>query len=184
MEGKKVKELMLSLEGYPRVREDATLLEAINALELAQLNLPPGRQPHRAILVLDKQGKVVGKLGHLCFLRALEPKYADLGNISVLSHTGVSSEFIQSMMESMRFWHGDMEDLCRRGRFVLAKDAMLPVSESIDEDAGICEAAHQFVMLQTLSILVRRGENVVGILRLSDLFEEVADIIVHSGREE
>ena len=32
---------------------------------------------------------------------------------------------------------------------------------------------HKIVMLQTLSILVKRGEAVTGLLRLSDLFDEI-----------
>ena len=51
---------------------------------------------------------------------------------------------------------------------------MRPVTESIDENASLCEAIHKIVILQTLSILVKRGREVIGLLRLSDLFDEIA----------
>ena len=54
-----VKELMVTLKDYATVNREATLREAILALEKAQLTLDPSRHKHRAILVLDKSGKVV-----------------------------------------------------------------------------------------------------------------------------
>ena len=45
---------------------------------------------------------------------------------------------------------------------------------SIDEGAGLPEAISMFLSQQTLSLLVRRGSRSVGILRLSDLFDELS----------
>ena len=54
--------------------------------------------------------------------------------------------------------------------------ALLPrqATASIDESASLAEAAAVFVERQTLSLLVTRGGQTVGILRLSDLFDELA----------
>ena len=57
---------------------------------------------------------------------------------------------------------------------------MVPIGESIDEDALLTEAIHQMVLMHALSIPVTRHGEVVGILRQSDVFEEVADIIMSS----
>jgi CBS domain-containing protein len=177
MKIKLVKELMLPLSDYAVVSMEASLKEALKALELAQKRLSPDRQPHRAVLVTDKAGKIVGKLGHLGFLKALEPKYNVLGDVERLSRSGLSLEFINSMMDNYRFWQDDFAVLCRRSRNIKIKDVMKPVEESIDENATLTEAIHRIVMWQTLSILVTSGKQVVGILRLSDLFEEVVNII-------
>lgn len=56
MNAKTVKDLMVPLDNYAVVPEDATLLDAIAALEKSQKNLPTGRQPHRAVLVVDAGG--------------------------------------------------------------------------------------------------------------------------------
>ncbi|MGD8411001.1 MAG: hypothetical protein PVF25_12590, partial [Desulfobacterales bacterium] len=58
----KVKELMVPLEDYATVPSGATLLEAILALETAQMTLDPSMHKHRAILALDETGKVVSKM--------------------------------------------------------------------------------------------------------------------------
>ncbi len=84
MEVKKVKDIMLPLDEYAIVSENATLYDAFKALKDSQDKLDPGRQPHRAVLVVNKKNKVLGKVGHLAFLKALEPKYDQLGDLHVL----------------------------------------------------------------------------------------------------
>lgn len=177
MKSKTVKNLMLRLDDYAIVDEDATLLEAINELARAQAKLPPDRMKHRACLVRDKEGRIVGKMGHLAFLKALEPKYSSMGDLKTLSRAGLSQEFVNSMMETYRLWDDTMTDVCKRSRSLKVKDALHPVTENIDEDASLSEAVHKFVMWQTLSILVTRGDEIVGILRLSDVYSEIERII-------
>ncbi len=174
MDTKRVKDLMVPLDEYAVVPEEATLLEAVIALEEAQKRLPDGRAPHRAVLVTDKNKRIVGKVGQLAFLKALEPKYNVLGDLEMLARAGVQAEFISSMMENYQFFQDNLTDLCWRGRNIRVRDVMRPVAEHIDENASLREAIHQIIMLQTLSILVTRGSDVIGLLRLSDLYEEVA----------
>ena len=173
----KVKDVMLSLDDYAVVGEDATMVDALCALEEAQVKLPPGRQPHRAVLVVDKKGDIVGKLGHLAFLKALEPKYDKIGDLDVLARVGLSPEFINSMLDKLSLWKESFEDYVQRARRTKVKEVMHPATESISEDAPLSEAVHKLVMYQTLSLLVTRGDKVVGILRLSDLFSVIAHII-------
>ena len=82
---KYVLDIMLPLNEYAVVSIDATLYDAFISLKEAQKKLPKGRQPHRAVLVVDNKGKIVGKLGHLGFLRALEPRYKNLGQLDMIS---------------------------------------------------------------------------------------------------
>ena len=85
LDSKRVKDVMLPLSEYAVVSEDATLREALLALEEAQRELPPGRQPHRAVLVVDRDKNIVGKAGQLTFLKALEPKSSVLGDLDTLA---------------------------------------------------------------------------------------------------
>lgn len=173
MDTKRVKDLMTPLEGYAVVDENATLLDSVNALEEAQKKLPPGRQKHRAVLVIDKNKEIIGKIGHLAFLKALEPKYNVMGDLKNLTSMGVSQQFVDSLMANYQLFQDNLTDLCRRAAKLTAKEVMHPVSESIDENASLAEGIHTVVMHQSLSILVTRKGQVVGLLRLSDLFEEL-----------
>ena len=180
METKHVKDLMVPIEEYAIIKENSTLYDAFVALEEAQRNLPEGRQPHRAVLVINKKEKLVGKIGHFAFLKALEPKYKDLGNLHTISQAGISTDIITSIMEDFDFWKGEIQEIFKSAKKIKVKQIMHPVTENIDEDASLREALHKIVMWQSLSVLVTKGKQVVGILRLSDLFEYIAQAILNN----
>ncbi len=69
-----IKDLMVPISEYATVSEGATLFEAYLAQEQAQEEYDHTKYRLRAILVLDKNNKVAGKVGQLDVLRALEPK--------------------------------------------------------------------------------------------------------------
>jgi CBS domain-containing protein len=49
--------------------------------------------------------------------------------------------------------------------------------EYVREDASLDEAIHQLVMGKHQSLLVTRGEKIVGILRLTDVFLEIGEVM-------
>jgi len=104
MEKFKVKDLMVPAAQYICVSEDATLYEAVVALEQAQEKYKSKGHPFRAVLVCDKSGKVVGKLAYLEVLRALEPRYSELADLKKVSGFGLSAEFMKSMMDRYELW--------------------------------------------------------------------------------
>ncbi len=175
MEIKSVKELMVPRDQYALVSQEATLLEAIVAIEEAQKRRDRRRQPFRAVLIADKNDKIVGKIGQLAFLKALQPQRDILRDTSKLASAGVSEQFMSSVMDHYRFFQDNLSDLCLRASNLKVKDVMHPVSESIDENASLGEAITKIIQWECLSVLVTRGTEVVGLLRLSDLCQEIAD---------
>jgi len=172
-----VKDIMLSLDEYAVVDEDATMLDALVALDEAQARVPKGRHPHRAVLVKDQRGNITGKLGHLAFFAGLEPKYEELGDLSTLSRAGLSPTFMKSMMQDLALWNMDFDHYARRAMETPVKKVMHPVREHVEETDRIEEAIHKLVMYQTLSLVVTNEDKPVGILRLADLFPVVAKMI-------
>ena len=49
--------------------------------------------------------------------------------------------------------------------------------EFIDKDANLNEAVHQLIIGRHQSLIVSSGKEIVGILRLSDVFREVCNMI-------
>ena len=184
MDTKLVKDLMLPLNEYPTVNEDGTLLDAVNSLENAQHMLRDGSHPHRAVLVIDKDGNVIGKIGQLGFLKALEPGYNYLGDLQLLSKSGLSTELIEVMKENFNFWNDSLKNICERAKTIRVRDVMHPFSESVEEDASLMEAIHTIIMGQTFSLLVRKGQRITGIIRLSDLFSEITNTIINLTSQE
>jgi len=174
---KKVKDLMLPLSEYAIVHLNDTVKYALLALDEAQSKLSPGQEPHRAVLVQDGHGNIVGKIGHLGFLKAFESKHGTSDDIDRLSRAGVAQEFVNSMENHSRFWQDDFALFCRRARSRKISEVMNPIIESIDENATLIEAAHRLLASQTLSILVSEDNKITGLLRLSDVFTFFAQSI-------
>jgi len=174
-----VGELMVPLEEYATVSKEATLREAIFALEKAQMTLDSSRHKHRAILVLDESGKVVSKITMKNILIALEPNYGKVEGTGVLERSGYSPDLIRSMLENSALWTEPLQLFSERAAKLKVGDLIYAPSadEYIDENATLGEAIHQLIMYPFLSLLVTSGEEVVGILRLSDVFTKVCDII-------
>jgi len=178
MNKRQVKDLMIPLHEYALVSSDATLQDAIRILREAHVRRPSNdRLPPRAVLVADADNRVIGQVEMLDILKALEPKYSLLGDISSLSRAGVSDELISSVTDNLSFWQGDMSDACRRVRTMKISEIMHPLKESIDENASLTDGIHKIVMWHTMRILVSRKGEIVGVLRLADLFGAAADCI-------
>ncbi len=174
MDDVRVRDLMVPLSLYGTVNEHHTLAQALDALDASRERLQSHGQPARAVLVVDDGGRVVGQVGHVDFLKALEPKFSLLGDLDTIARAGVSEEFVDSLVENLSFFCGRLDDLCHRAGQIEVRRIMRPVRESIDEDAPLTEAIHRLVMWQTMRVLVTRKGVTVGVLRLTDVFEEVA----------
>jgi CBS domain-containing protein len=174
-----VKELMVPIKKYATVSRDATLREAILALEKAQMALDPSRHKHRAVLVLDESGKVVSKITMKHILIALEPNYGKVEGTGVLERSGYSPDLIRSMLENNALWTEPLQFFRERAAKLKVGDLIHPPSEDeyIDENATLGEAIHQMIVNPYLSLLVTRGDEVLGILRLSDVFIKICDVI-------
>jgi CBS-domain-containing membrane protein len=175
-----VKELMVPLAQYATVSEDATLLEAVIALKKAQEGFDQTRYRHRAILVFDKNNHIVGKLSQHDVIKALEPSYRKVQELESLERFGISSELLKSMLEQYRLWDKPIEHLCEAAAKQKVKEIMYtPVEgEYIGEHASIGEAIHRLVVGQRHSLLVTRSHDIVGILRLTDVFALISQTIM------
>jgi CBS domain-containing protein len=175
----KVKDIMVPLAEYATVSTDATLYEAVMALEEAQKHFTKDRYKHRAILVYDEKKKVVGKLSQLDVIRGLEKGYRRIGDLDAISHTGFSKDLIRSMMEKYSLWQSPMESICGKAVHIKVKEIMYTPTEGeyVDQDAALDQAIHQLVMGHHQSLLVTAGKEIVGILKLTDVFIQVCEAI-------
>jgi CBS domain-containing protein len=178
MKSGKVKELMVPLEEYATVSEEASLYEAVLALEEAQDRFRKDRHKHRAILVYNENKDVVGKLSQLDVIKGLEAGYNKL-DLKGISHSGFSAAFIKSQMKAYGLWVKPLEDICRRAPEIKVKDVMYRPTEGeyVSEDANLDEAIHQLVVGKHQSLLATKGKKIVGILRLTDVFMEIFEIM-------
>ncbi|MFO7707889.1 MAG: CBS domain-containing protein [Desulfobacterales bacterium] len=174
-----VKEMMIPLEEYATVSEEADLYEAVRALEEAREKYSQNNYRHRAVLVYGADRRIVGKLSQLDLIRGLEPKYKGLDELKELSRFGVHPEQVHQMIKDYGLWKSPLEDICKSAARFKVKDVMATPTEKehIAEDASLQEAVHQLVMGCHQSLLVTRASDIVGILRLTDVFSKISDLI-------
>jgi CBS domain-containing protein len=178
-----VKEMMVPLAEYATVTETATLLDAVKALRKTQAAFNNQRHRHRAILVIDENNHIVGKLSQHDVIEALEPKYKDMKDQTEegsIHRLGLSDGFFKKTLEQYHLWEKALDGLCRKAADFKVKTIMYTPDkgEFIKESATMDEAIHRLIIGRHHSLLVtadRDSQEIVGVLRLSDVFEFVGD---------
>lgn len=173
MEKKTVKDLMVPIGEYATVKIGSSLLDAMIALEKAQEAYTDSKYQHRAILVLDENGNIVGKIGQLRVLKALETRY-DLDNdMHELKDFGFSEEYINRRRESFRLKGPilDEESLKLAAEKRVEEFMQQPTpGEFVSETCSLDVAIHRLVSGTHLSLLVTRDNRITGILKMADVF--------------
>lgn len=184
MKTKRVKDIMVPLSEYATVSENDSLRDAVAALKKSQEDFDKAKYRHRAILVYNQDDAIVGKVSLLSILRALEPKYGEMLSDKGPSHMGFTRKFQKAMFESLKLWQDPMDQICRKAAAIKVKTFMTIPSENeiIGPDQELGEAIHQLVIGHHQSLLVTADGEVVGILRLTDAFEAVAENILACGQ--
>lgn len=176
MENHLVKDLMVPISEYATVAVGTSLIDAVKVLEKAQETYTTSKYEHRAIIVLDEDGRIVGKITQLRLLKAIEPTFQANSEIEQLKGFDFSDNYI-----------GKLRDLYRLRGKVLSQESLRQASlkkveefmqtptpgEYVAEDCSLDTAIHRLVGGTHLSLLVTRDEKIVGILRIADVFAAV-----------
>ena len=188
MKAIKVKDLMVPLDKYASISEEASLYEAILTLEEKHRHYDKKRYKYRAILVHDKNKKVVGMLTDLEVLSGLEPAYKEIGDVRSMARSGMSQDFLKSLAENYQLWQKPLGDICGKALKIKVKDIDYTTTEGnfIEEDATLDQAIHQLIVGYHQNVLVTQegDKEIVGVLRLYDVFKRVAGIIKRCKKED
>ena len=191
MKSYRVKNLMVPLSEYATVSETASLIEAVKALREAQAAFGQSRYKHRAILVFDGNERFVGKVSQHDVIEALEPNYKEMKSSvdhGSMHRLGFSDDFVKSTKEQYHLWEKALENLCEKAIHLKIKDIMYAPGkgEFVNESETMDEAIHRLIIGRHHSLLVTAehdAREIVGVLRLVDVFEFVSDAM-HECKEE
>lgn len=164
----KVKEFATPLAEYTNLPSSATLEEAFEALERAIRGHdahPAGRPRDFAVMVIDEQGRVIGRLVVWDLLAGLET-------------AGVNRVDSLSMIDDFGAW-SHISHLAARAQDVQVSTLVrsLHKDEFIDENEPMDQAAARFVRHRFFSLIVTRENRPVGVLRVVDLFSHICDLV-------
>lgn len=179
MEKMKVRELMRLVEEFPRISSQATLSEAVDALERAQEEFVSGRSSQRIMLVHNDAGRIVGKISPMDVVQGLEPNYDKIDSLKNISHYHLGESTLDSMKEQYRLWQEPFTDLCKKAYTVKIENFVkMPAPHHIvNADDKMDNAFHLFVVGRHDSLFVRDGEEIVGLIRFSDVYRKIVQSI-------
>lgn len=184
MEKMKVRDLMVPADGFPRISSLASFYEALAALETAQKKYLSGESEQRILLVEDDRGKIIGKLSPIDLLRGLETNYARVNTEEVLTRFGLYHTW-KSMEKDYDLWGNPFEDLCRKARNVRVKDFIKAPSEgqTVRLDDSLVKCFHLFIMNRHDALFVLDKDEIVGLLRFSDVYRKASGVMKECSRE-
>ena len=172
MKNFRVKDLMVPISEYAAVTIGTSLIDAVKALEKAQEAYTTSKYQHRAILVLDENGKIVGKISQLRALKAIKSS----SDIEQLKKFNFTDTYIAQLRDLYRS-HGKVMSRhnLREASIKKVEEFMQAPTpgEYVSEDSSLDTAIDKLVAGTHLSLLFTRGEKIVGVLRISDVFAAV-----------
>lgn len=166
-----VKEIMIPISSYVTVKKENSLIEVLQALEADRKSKTD--HAHRDTIVVDEDGKLIGKLTMIDIFRALEPNYKKIDPAQTKGT--LTKKFVMDAVRNFNLWMEPMQAVSERGKHLKVADVMhVPEAvEYIRESDTLEKALNEFVMGVHQPLVVKNGETVTGVLRFGDLFEVV-----------
>lgn len=182
MKTKKAKDLMIPVSEYASVSEDETLSGIIKVLKAARDN-PKSNMKHHSVLVYTGNNRIIGKASVRDIFTALEPRYRQVerpDNLSVdgLSRFGLNPSFLDTLLGDSGSWHESISELLKQSSEIPVRDFMYSPSkeEYVSLEDTLAEAVHKFILGNHRSLLVLKGQDIVGVLRSVDIFDFITEI--------
>lgn len=178
MKEKKVRDIMIPIENYATVRPDATLREAVMILRKSHCELDREictEAGPRTIFVIEDD-KLVGIIDFKQILKVIIPEIA--GSISdKLRPLGVSMAFGEDDAGHLDEVSVSFLTRIKKNAEVEIKNIMLKVKGTIMADSDLLDALKLLFKNKITKIPVYEKEKLVGVVRDTDLFLAVSDIL-------
>lgn len=175
----KVKEIMIPISDYAVARTGDKLSEAVPLLRKIYCLSEFGKcteTGHRNILVLNKEGALVGIVNFASILATLIPEIAG-GILTRFESLGISMTYAQADSEELDETRLSFRARVKRNAETKIDQIMLKIKGSIEADSSVLDAL-KLIYKNKINILpVYESGKLVGVVRDSDLFLVVAEIL-------
>jgi len=161
----KVKNLMIPLEDYPHIPSWFTLRQAMAIVREAVIRFEGVFEP-RAVLVFDEKYQLMGILTLRDIIKGLEPQF--------LQATG-----LVKMDPNLAVLMGDLSVPSMRAASQRpVSEVMSPIAVTVDGSAPIAKALSLMIKENVGLMPVMQAGKVAGMIRLSDLFNEINKVVL------
>jgi hypothetical protein len=171
----KVRDLMVGKDRFPKISIHTTFYDALVALETAQEKFLTGKAEQRILLVEDKDGKIISKISPIDLMRGLETQYNQINIGEIIRRSGLTYIW-KAMQKDFRLWEDPFKDLCRKAIEFKIDDFIKPPGEgqTVGTDDALAKCFHFFVMNRHDSLFVVEDDDIIGLLRFSDVYKKVS----------
>lgn len=164
-----IRDICVPLSEYPHIPETATLRDAFEALHTG---FASGRR-YRHVLVLNADRQLIGLLGMRDILRGLFPDYLrsqELGHHA----QGPVPDFPALTL----IWAETFHTQCREAARKPVSGFMGDIPATVAIDDPITKAAYLLVIHDVSMLPVLQGTNLVGVVRMIDVFNQAAKAVL------
>jgi|UniRef100_A0A7C5AKT8 CBS domain-containing protein len=170
MKEKKVRDVMIPLADYPHIPYWFTLRQAMAMVREATLKFEKSFEP-RSVLVFDEKYQLMGMLTLRDIVKGLEPQF--LKGTRLAEGLQVASHPELSLLIKDCFGPG-LKEASQRP----VSEAMRPIRATVNAGDSLVKAMAQMIREDVGLMPVMEDQKVVGIVRLSDLFQEISRIVL------
>jgi CBS domain-containing protein len=162
---KRVKELMIPLEDYPHIPYWFTLRQAMAIVREAAVKFEGTFEP-RAVLVFDEKYQLMGILTLRDIIRGLEPRFMQESGL-------IKGDPNLALLMGDLFGPG-MREASQKP----VSEVMSPIKITVQGSDPIAKAIFLMIKEGVGMMPVIQDSKVAGMIRLSDLFKEISDLVL------
>ncbi|OGQ98902.1 MAG: hypothetical protein A2521_04080 [Deltaproteobacteria bacterium RIFOXYD12_FULL_57_12] len=183
-EEKRVKDIMSHIGEYDMVDGDAPLCDALAKLKANWEKITAGEKGsfHKTMFVTDASGTIVGKLSFFDIVKGLVPEPAKEVKHSrrfysiLSSRTMEVADEVAEMQRRFTWLHSTFLDLVKQETKKKVRDIMSPIHPLLKEEDSLNKAIFVMFKENIRQPLVSRGDEIIGVVSLMDIFPELLEI--------
>lgn len=165
-----IKDILVPIAEFPRIRQDATLREAFALLHKQHTS---GGWRYRHMLVFDAANTVVGVLSLQDLLRALMPDYIK----ATMTTQHAAAQPVDASLSLL--WQESFPAQCRQAAEIAVASCMTEIRYTVQASKPLTCAAYLMIAHQVHMLPVLENEQVVGVVRIVDIFNQAAAEVLH-----
>ena len=165
-----VEDVFIKIDDYPNILESAPIGQAFHLMH----NVLEDKTKFRTILVLDDDNHLKGYLSLHSLIRAVGPDYLQKCNPHFMKNQPISG-FCQDLTTLSVLWQEGFTLKLHDELDKQVSECMVPMEDQISLDDPIAKCIYIMMSRDRLVLPVVENEHVMGVIRLVDLFERIAD---------
>ena len=168
----RVKDLYISIDDYPNISQDAPIGYAFHMMH----RVLEDKTKFRTLLVMDDEDHLKGYLSIRDMIRAVGPDYLHKKRPDVKGHQPFNIEGLSQDMSALSLiWQEGFTLKLHDELKKPVRDYMTLMEEQVSLDDPIAKCLYLMLFRDVLVLPVIENDELIGAVRLVDLFELIAD---------